>query len=547
MKLFGHRASARFAMILAAVVLLVGMGCGSAASPAFKGVESTAASEDTAMVQVAREAPVRAVPTPAPAMAMAVVEESGGESDGLSQVQSQAAARERIIIHTATMTLVVDQIQASIDRIAGVAASSGGWVVSSQRDHQHSGSISIRVPSQQLAAVVQQMRDAARRVVSEVITSQDVTDEYVDLQSRLVNERRTETALVGILERAAKVEDALKIQQELSAVQENIERLQGRINFLQETSAFSLVTVNLTLAEETMAVDAGDDQVISAEEPARFRATFRPPEGIAQFRATWDFGDGSETVTVDRTAPGQEPGLRWTATVHHQYPDPKDSPYIVSVDIRGTGETGIAVGEDTLTVTALEVPKVEVFAGDHRTVRQGEEVRFSGSFTRPESLSNVRFEWDPGDGAAPIGGVLDAGITRAAATHAYQDFRRRPYQARLTIIGDSEVGEIRESAEIVVEVLEEPGLIVGGLEVGRAFKNAIRAFSVVVQGLFIALIWLLIFSPLWIVVGGIWFFLRRRRRRRELESQTEAESRSQQAAGGVVESAVADGPTEGTG
>ena len=537
MGLSQRRTTCLIVMVFAAPFLLAGIGCGSAAMPAFQGFESTTDSADTAMVEVAMAAPAQPIPTPV-AQASAAVEESPVESAGLSQVQSQAAARERIIIHTATMTLVVDQIQASIDRIAGVAASSGGWVVSSQRDHQHSGSISIRVPSQQLAAVVQQMREAARRVVSEVITSQDVTDEYVDLHSRLVNERRTEMALVGILERADKVEDALRIQQELSAVQENIERLQGRITFLKETSAFSLVTVNLTLAEGMMAVDAGEDQVISAEEPARFRATFRPPEGIDQFRATWDFGDGSETVTVDRTAPGQEPGQRWTATVHHQYPDPKDSPYIVSVDIRGTGETGIAVGEDTLTVTALEVPKVEVFAGDHRTVRQGEAVRFSGSFTRPESLTNVRFEWDPGDGAAPIGGVLDAGTTRATATHAYQDFRRRPYRARLTIIGDSEVGEIRESAEIVVEVLEEPGLIVGGLEVGRAFKNAIRAFSVVVQGLFIGLIWVLIFSPLWIVVAGIWFFLRRRRRQRERGSQTAA---------GVVESAVADGPTEGTG
>ncbi len=535
------------APIFAAVMALAAIACGTASesaqiwegeaapatpapqammAPDFKEMAAAEVMEKEMAVEMEME-----VPASAPAAGFEAAEATnqflaGDDSDSLADGPNQTpspAAQERIIIHTAAMTLVVGHIQESIDQIAAIAADSGGWVVSSQRDYQHSGHISVRVPAERLGAVREELRELADEVESEVITSEDVTDEYVDLGSRLTNQRRTETALLNILERAEKVEDALQIQQELSSVQENIERLQGRIKFLRETSAFSLISINLTLSAVTMTVDAGGDQVVSAAEPARFRATFRPPEGIDDFAVTWDFGDGADPVTVYRTAPAQEPGQRWTATVHHQYPDPKDSPYIVAVEIRGTGESGIAEGEDTLTVTALEVPAVQVFAGDSwRTARQGEEVKLSGSFTRPPSLRNVRFQWDPGDGSPPIEGTLESGETRASATHVYQDFREAGYAVTLTIIADSEVGEIREYDEIYIEVLEEPGFIVGGLEVGRAFKNAVRAFSVVVQGLFIAFVWLLIFSPLWIIAGGAWYFIRRQRRRNRANRTSEA-------------------------
>lgn len=507
------------------------------AAGAAAGVAAEASAEVMEVVvekEVIKEVVVEKVvsaPIPA-AMAMSESASAGGTgSGGLTKIQAQAAAQQRVIVHTANLSLVVDHIQESIDYISGVAADSGGWVVSSSRDKQHGGFISIRVPSQGLAGVTQRLRDWAGEVQSEVITSEDVTDEYVDLNSRLTNEQRTEAALIGILERAQQVEDALNVQRELSSVQENIERLQGRIRFLQETSAFSLVTVDLTLAAGDMQVDAGGDRKVSTAEPARFRATFRPPKGIDEFRAVWDFGDGSDPVTVRRSAPSGEPGQRWTATVHHQYPDTKDSPYIVSVEVTGTGEAGIAKGEDSLTLTVLEFPKVEVFAGDHQTVRQGSEVKFSGSFTRPAGLKNVRFEWDPGDGSAPVEQALGTGETRAAASHVYQDYRSEPYRAVLTVIADSEVGEVRESGEILVWVEEEPGFVVGGLEVGGAFKDGVRAFTAVVQVLFIALIWLLIFSPVWIVAGGAWWLWRRRWRRARAE-RTAAEAEGTEAEAG---------------
>ena len=72
-----------------------------------------------------------------------------------------------------------------------------------------------------------------------------MTDEYYDIQARLTNLEATEGALIKLLDRAEKVEDALSIQQSLSEVQEDIERLQGRIKLLEQTAAYSLINVSL--------------------------------------------------------------------------------------------------------------------------------------------------------------------------------------------------------------------------------------------------------------------------------------------------------------
>ena len=76
--------------------------------------------------------------------------------------------------------------------------------------------------------------DLAIEVVSQELTSEDVTDEYVDSQSRLASLRVTERRLLSFMEQAITVEDALLLQQEVSKLQLSIEELQGRINYLQE-------------------------------------------------------------------------------------------------------------------------------------------------------------------------------------------------------------------------------------------------------------------------------------------------------------------------
>ena len=492
------------------------------AAPAAMSVQESAQAMrgETVVVakEVVREMEVELAQPAAPA-AMAVKAQSGEVRRAISapassqQQPAQLVAQRRIIIRTVNMSIVVDDIQDAIDHIARIADESGGWMVSSDRSLKHAGSVSVRVPATGLDSVVETLRQLAVDVESEVSTSQDVTDEYFDLQSRLTNQRATEEALIRLLDRAENVQHALEVQRELTNVQENIERMLGRIKLLEETSAYSLITVHLSLAPVAMTVNAGPDQSVAVHAPVRFRATFTPPDGMDQHNIVWDFGDGSEPVYISRTAPTTEDGERVTATVTHYYEDPKDSPFIVQVSIDSYGESGVAEGEDTLIVTVSETPVIEVFAGDRSyRVLQNEIVEFSGSFTRPPGLTNVRYKWDFGDGSPADEGELAEGVTRVNAAHAYTDFRSWSYDAIFTVTADSAVGEIESSASVSVYVEQDPGLIVGGFNVADNAKTAVRTLSLVFSGLTTVAIWVGIFAIIWVPVAILVVVLIRRNR-----------------------------------
>ena len=470
-------------------------------------------------------APAPAAPAPAAASRPGPTGESGAAFDeDLStalfikdsaegpgtEEQAALVSQQRIIVRTVDMRLVVDDVAGSVDDIAALARNAGGWVVSSDRSAKHRGATSVRVPADKLDAFVLSLRNLAVEVDSESSTSKDVTDEYVDNKSRLTSLQATEQALIGLLDRAETVEEALEVQRELSKLQAEIESRQGRIKFLEETAAFSLVNVGLRLAPQDMAVEAGENQTYSVGQFARFRATFVPPEDIEEFTFTWDFGDGSPQVSGHGSAPSVEEGRRFTATVNHTYFDDKDSPYIVEIEITGTGDGGVAEGSDTFIATVTRVPTIEVFAGGNGRAEAGEEIKFEGSFTRPEGLRDIQYKWEFGDQTAPLIVTPEDGVTRATATHVYADHRPFPYNVTLTVTAQSDAGEIETVSQLSVFVAESKGLVISGWSAKDTTRTAIRTMSGVAQVAGTVIIFAVFLSPVWIVIGLVLFFGRRR-------------------------------------
>ena len=502
--------------LLAAMVLA---GCGSAASEFSTAPDSAMAMPASAPAAAAMLQEVRVEREVV--QASEPMTESSAAADQLKaefvpsfeEVQASVSAQNRIIVRTVGMSIVVSNIPGTVDRIGDVAREFGGWMVSTDRGSIHYGQVSVRVPAQVLDDAVKRIRGLAVEVEAESSTSQDVTDEYVDSNSRLRSLRATEESLLNLLDRAEDVEDALRVQRELVELQAEIESLVGRIKFLEQTAAFSLVNVDLSLAPQTMAVDSGPDQTFSAGQGARFRANFTPPAGIEDFSFTWDFGDGTEPAFGTGSAPTTQPGQRVTATVNHVYDDDRDSPYIVQLDITGTGPAGLVKGSDTLIATVTRVPTIEVFAGEYRVVEEGKDVEYSGSFTRPEGLWDIQYRWDFGDGSATITGIPEEGATRAVATHSYENHRPQPYEVTLTVTAQSDAGEVKGSSSFKVVVDESKGLVIAGWSAGNTAKTATRALSGVVQAVGSLLIWLAIFSPVWLALIGIAYGLFRLRRR----------------------------------
>jgi hypothetical protein len=161
--------------------------------------------------------------------------------------------QERIILRTATLRIVVTDTQEALSEIVGLAEEYGGWVVGSNISRVNTpsgeeavrGSITVRVLAERLDEALEQIKSNAISIESEAVSGQDVTQQYVDLTSRLNNMQAAETQLQSILEDARRTEDVLSVYNELVRVRGEIETLQGQIQYYSESAAFSSISVEL--------------------------------------------------------------------------------------------------------------------------------------------------------------------------------------------------------------------------------------------------------------------------------------------------------------
>lgn len=158
----------------------------------------------------------------------------------------------RMIIYNASLSLVVKDAQSSLEEIKGIAQSLGGYISQTQiwrEEEQLRGTITLRVEARSLADALTRLRGIAVRVEREGSNSQDVTEEYTDLESRLRNLEATETELLELLktvrERTGKAEDILSVHQRVSEIRGQIEQVKGRMQYLGNTAQLATITVEL--------------------------------------------------------------------------------------------------------------------------------------------------------------------------------------------------------------------------------------------------------------------------------------------------------------
>jgi virulence-associated protein VapD len=168
-------------------------------------------------------------------------DESYSENDAGSGI-------DRKIVKTGSITMVVDSISDTMPKITALANSLNGYVVSSNMYEGEiglNGRMSIRVPASSYEDALKQLRGMAVKIPNENTNSQDVTEEYTDLQARLKNLEATEQQYLVLMEKAETVEDILKVQSALSSTREQIESIKARILYLERTSDMSLIEIIL--------------------------------------------------------------------------------------------------------------------------------------------------------------------------------------------------------------------------------------------------------------------------------------------------------------
>jgi len=177
-----------------------------------------------------------ATPSPAPPKGpdFGLPDGSAGSSAGPT-----LPSGERMIVRQGSMVMVVEDLAQALEKAAETARTLDGYVIYSSQQGEEGASTAIRVPSEKFDVAMAALRGLAIRMVKEDIRGQDVTEEYVDLEASLRNLEAAESQYLELLRRADKVEDALKVQQEMVNVRGQIERIKGRMNLLERTTDMS--------------------------------------------------------------------------------------------------------------------------------------------------------------------------------------------------------------------------------------------------------------------------------------------------------------------
>lgn len=176
---------------------------------------------------------------------------AGRQEGGQTEGKAPAPAMPRKIIYNGYVDLVVNDFEGVEVKVLALLEGKGGYVsetnVTGSPGSQRTGSWKVRVPAENFAAV---MNAFARlgELRSTRIDSQDVSQEYYDVEARIAVKRQEEKRLLKILDEAAgKLKDILEVEKELSRVRSETEQMEGRLRWLAHNSALS--TVNITVTE----------------------------------------------------------------------------------------------------------------------------------------------------------------------------------------------------------------------------------------------------------------------------------------------------------
>jgi hypothetical protein len=178
----------------------------------------------------------------------ATYEESVRRSDPGSPPMAAPYRANRMIIKNAELRLLMEDVGSGVDRVTQVAVDTFGYVLSSRtwlQDNLAYATITLGVPVDEFESAMRRLRGMAVQVIDETISGTDVTDQYVDLESRLRNLEATEARIRSFLDQATDVEESLHINAELSEITAQIEEIKGHMSYLKDRAAYSTITVHL--------------------------------------------------------------------------------------------------------------------------------------------------------------------------------------------------------------------------------------------------------------------------------------------------------------
>ncbi len=161
---------------------------------------------------------------------------------------------DKRIIKNGSLRLKVESTEKSVEKIKSIAQQYQGEIANvnlyRQGKNGLGGNVTIKVPVKQFEGALSAVKNVGDQILSESVGSNDVTEEYVDLQAQIKNKKAEEETFRNLLERSGKLDDVLKVTREVARVRREIDQLEGRIKFMQSQTDMSTINVGLVEYEQ---------------------------------------------------------------------------------------------------------------------------------------------------------------------------------------------------------------------------------------------------------------------------------------------------------
>jgi len=172
------------------------------------------------------------------------------ESSEADLERSEGQPDEQMVIYNGNISIEVNDfndaqkiIQDEVDRIGGFVVESS--VYQKGQNNQKNGTLIVRVPQEHFQPFLNELETTSSKGLEKSTRGNDVTEEYIDLESRLRSKETVEERLLSFLEEADNTKDLLTISSDLSALQAIIEQIKGRMSYLQNHVKLSTVTIHV--------------------------------------------------------------------------------------------------------------------------------------------------------------------------------------------------------------------------------------------------------------------------------------------------------------
>lgn len=177
------------------------------------------------------------------------------ESSGSSYLEDDYSAYDDSstsqIIKTGEISMTVDDLDDAMNEFNTIKEKFNGSIVYSAEGGEGVDKylyITMKIKSSDFEKVFSEISDIEGNVENSYTNITDVTEQYIDLDSRLRNLEAVEVQLLEIMETAETVEDTLSVYTELSSTRSQIEVLKGEMRYLENQTDYSYVTVTFSLS-----------------------------------------------------------------------------------------------------------------------------------------------------------------------------------------------------------------------------------------------------------------------------------------------------------